>query len=54
VFATRPIKDLAVFGGDGDFLHTSQSSITLHELICNGLLHPQDRWAAGRGWRAGA
>ncbi|WIA21514.1 hypothetical protein OEZ85_000717 [Tetradesmus obliquus] len=46
-FATTAIKDLKVFGGDGDFLHTSEAAQTsVLDVIVNGLLNPKERCAA--------
>uniref|UniRef100_A0A383WD30 CBS domain-containing protein n=1 Tax=Tetradesmus obliquus TaxID=3088 RepID=A0A383WD30_TETOB len=45
-FATTAIKDLKVFGGDGDFLHTSEAAQTsVLDVIVNGLLNPKERGA---------
>eukprot|EP00882_Tetradesmus_deserticola_P002977 GHRQ01003161.1.p1 GENE.GHRQ01003161.1~~GHRQ01003161.1.p1 ORF type:complete len:423 (+),score=182.98 GHRQ01003161.1:682-1950(+) len=48
-FATTALKNLKVFGGDGDFLHTSEAAQTsVLDVIVNGLLNPGDR-----GWHKG-
>eukprot|EP00877_Chromochloris_zofingiensis_P010625 jgi/Chrzof1/5816/Cz16g16260.t1 len=46
-FSTSAIKDLKVFGGDGDFFHTSQSKASLKEVIMYGLLNPKERGMHG-------
>eukprot|EP00882_Tetradesmus_deserticola_P018084 GHRQ01019407.1.p1 GENE.GHRQ01019407.1~~GHRQ01019407.1.p1 ORF type:complete len:178 (+),score=47.59 GHRQ01019407.1:681-1214(+) len=46
-FATTALKNLKVFGGDGDFLHTSEAAQTsVLDVIVNGLLNPGDRCAS--------
>eukprot|EP00878_Enallax_costatus_P010411 GHUV01010866.1.p1 GENE.GHUV01010866.1~~GHUV01010866.1.p1 ORF type:complete len:449 (+),score=124.72 GHUV01010866.1:208-1554(+) len=43
-YATTQIKDLKVFGGDGDFFHISEAAqTTIKELVMNGLLNPTER-----------
>ena len=52
-FAATAVSQLKVFGGDGDFFHTDQSSVTLKDVIINGLLYPRERcdhfrWGLGQ------
>ncbi|KAF8058362.1 cysG [Scenedesmus sp. PABB004] len=43
-YATTMLKDLKVFGGDGDFLPANEASkTTLMEVVLHGLLQPKDR-----------
>eukprot|EP00879_Flechtneria_rotunda_P008799 GHRR01009215.1.p1 GENE.GHRR01009215.1~~GHRR01009215.1.p1 ORF type:complete len:348 (+),score=71.84 GHRR01009215.1:438-1481(+) len=42
-FATTAIKDLKVFGGDGDFLHVRETKASLQDVVVNGLLQPKER-----------
>jgi hypothetical protein len=51
-FAATAVSQLKVFGGDGDFFHTNQSSVTLKDVIIDGLLFPRERCAHFR-WGVG-
>ncbi|KAF6250582.1 hypothetical protein COO60DRAFT_796807 [Scenedesmus sp. NREL 46B-D3] len=43
-FAATALKNLKVFGGDGDFLHTSEAAqASVLDVIVNGLLNPKER-----------
>ncbi|GBF97643.1 hypothetical protein Rsub_10519 [Raphidocelis subcapitata] len=43
VFAERALRDLPIIGGDGDFYHLEQGSISLKEVVVHGLLAPAIR-----------
>lgn len=48
-FAQTSLKELQLFGGDGDFLHATQAKVSLCELITYTFLNPQER-----GFHAGS
>lgn len=47
-FGELKIKDLKFIGTDGDFIHSSQASSTLYDLVVNGLLQPRDAGGSDR------